>query len=107
MRLVSLALYFAFMIPHVMTAVTHLLPVLLDVKWKRMLSLRRFLEKLFTLHNRIVQVAQSRRLSSVLEGEFKVVLVPEAHSNIYTNCLIRMSAPSFFLPEIRKMRISS
>lgn len=71
--------------PHVITAATHLSLVLFDVKWNGMLSLRRFLEKLFTLHNhihKIIQIARSRRLSPVLEGEFKVVLVPEAYSNI-------------------------
>ena len=63
--------------------IAHLL--FLAVKQNRNLSLRRFLQKMFTLHNHvrtILRIAWSRRLSPFLEGEFNIVLVPAAHGDI-------------------------
>jgi len=62
--------------------IAHLL--FLAVKQNRNLSLRRFLQKMFTLHNHIrtiLRITWSRRFSSFLEGEFNVVLVPAAHGD--------------------------
>jgi hypothetical protein len=59
--------------------------LLLDADWNRKLSLRRLLEKLFTLHRHIrtiTRIAWSRRLSPFLEGQFDVVSVPAAHGDI-------------------------
>ena len=50
-----------------------------------MLSLRRFLEKLFILHHHIrtiARIAWSSRLSRVLDGHFKVLTVPKDHTKI-------------------------
>jgi hypothetical protein len=61
----------------------HLL--LLNVDQNRILSLRRLLEKLFTLHHHIranTCIAWSRRLSLFLEGQFNVVSVPAARGDI-------------------------
>ena len=55
------------------------------MKENSILSLRRFLEKLFTLHHHIrtiARIAWSRRLSRVLDGNFKVLAVPQDHTNI-------------------------
>jgi hypothetical protein len=63
--------------------IAHLL--LLYVDQNRILSLRRLLEKLFTLHHHIrtiTRIAWSRRLSSFLKGQFNVVSVPAARGDI-------------------------
>ena len=64
-------------------AIAHVLH--LDADRNRKLSLRRLLEKLFTLHHHIrtiTRIAWSRRLSPFLEGQFDVVSVPAARGDI-------------------------
>jgi len=65
------------------------------------LSLRRLLNKLFTLHNNIhtiTRIAWSRRLSPVLEGEFNVVSVPAARRDISIEFSQRNVLPIVFPP---------
>jgi len=62
---------------------THLL--FLVVKKNRHLSLRRCLQKLFTLHHHIrsiLRIAWSTRLSPFLEGQFDIIPVPAALGDI-------------------------
>ena len=61
-------------------AIAHVL--LLNADRNRKLSLRRLLEKLFTLIRTITRIAWSRRLSPFLEGQFDVVSVPAARGDI-------------------------
>jgi hypothetical protein len=68
---------------HIYETIAHVL--LLDADRNRKLSLRRLLEKLFTLHHHIctiTHIAWSCRLSPFLEGQFDVVSVPAACGDI-------------------------
>ena len=74
---------------------------LLYVDQDRVLSLRRLLEKLFTLHHHIrtiTRIAWSRRLSSFLKGQFNVVPVPAARGDISIKFSQQNILPIIFPP---------
>ena len=84
-------------------------PSLLDVDQSTILSLRLLLEKLFTLHHHIrtiARIAWSRQLAPFLEGQFNVVYVPEAHSNISINLSEQNVLPVIFpTPKPVKLKV--